>query len=384
VERPVLVAVFDRGELQSVRTLSPERERSAAILAATGGAVLVLLAMALAAGLVKAFGLVVHAPTFFLSWLGVAGAVAIASARWVRERVGRYRLGADMEADAFAMAEVDLVRRVGDEYQIGICPGMSGVLEHARSTTPLESFTRHGVGTLALPHEGKVRVEIGTSTFVITRRRIGARQAAPLRERLGWLASGPLRRLVRATAVGIPVAVAATLLGSVPAALAVTDLDQRFAIPRNATPVEAERLIHARAQFETQSLHQCFDPLPLSCHRPGFVGVGVALSRDGEVLRHWISRSTYDEADCPVTSCMEKVVAGWTFSPMRERMNVVLPIQVKRTRRPLALQQRVMIISPREAEPILNAANATGSGEIEGGSGCMDWDSGAVPAAQEN
>ena len=70
MERPVVVALLDRGELQSVRTLSPERERSAALWAAAGGAGLVLAAMALAAGLVKGFGLVVHAPTFFLSWLG--------------------------------------------------------------------------------------------------------------------------------------------------------------------------------------------------------------------------------------------------------------------------------------------------------------------------
>jgi len=370
-----VVAVFDRGELQSVRTLSPERERSAALLAATGGAVLVLLAMAAAAGLVKAFGLVVHAPTFFFSWLAVAGAVAIASARWVSARVGRYRLGADIEADAFAMTEVDLVRRVGADYEIGLCPGMTGVFEHARSTTPLESFTRHGLSLLPLPQEGKVRIEIGTSTFVIARRRIGSRQAVPLRERLGWLASGTLRRLVRATALGVPLAAAATLLGSVPAALAVTDVDQRFAIPHNATPLEAERLIRAKAQFETQSLHQCFDPLPLSCHRPGFVGVGLSLSRDGEVVSHWISRSSYDEQDCPVTSCMEKVVAGWTFSPMRERMNVVLPIQVKRTRRPLALQERVLIVSPHSVDPVIDA-----------GSGCMDWDSGSIhaPVPDEN
>jgi hypothetical protein len=362
-----VVAVFDRGELQSVRTLSPERERSAGLLAATGGAVLVLAAMALAAGLVKAFGLVVHAPTFFVSWLGVAAAVAIASARWVRVRVGRYRLGADIEADAFAMADVDLVRRAGADYEVGLCPGMSGVLEHGRSTTPLESFTRHGVTVVPLPHEGKLRVEIGTSTFVIARRRIGSRQRVALSERLGWLTSAMFRRLVRATAVGVPVAALATLLGSVPAAMAVTDQDQRWAIPRNATPLQVERMIRAKAQFETPSLHQCFDPLPLACHHPGFVGVGLALSQDGEVLEHWISRSTYDEVDCPVTACMERVVAGWTFSPMRERMNVVLPIQVKRTRRPLALQEHVVIVSPRSADPVIDA-----------GSGCLDWDAGGA------
>jgi hypothetical protein len=360
VERPVVVAVFDRGELQSLRTLSPERERSAALLAGAGGAVLVLAAMALAAVLVKGFGLVVHAPTFFLSWLGVAGAVAIASARWVSARVGRYRLGVDIEADAFAMADVDLVRRVGADYEVGLCPGMSGQIEHGRSTTPLEAFTRQGATSIPLPHEGKVRVEIGTSTFVVTRRRLGARQAIPLRERMGWLASGTFRRLVRAAAIGTPIAAMATLLGSVPAALAVTDLDQRWAIPRSASPLEVERLIRAKAQFETPSLHQCFDPLPLACHRPGFVGVGLALSREGEVLSHWIARSTYDEQECPVTSCMEKVVARWTFSPMRERMNLVLPIQVKRSQRALASQDSVVIVNPRVTDA---------------GTGCLDWDS---------
>jgi hypothetical protein len=368
VERPVVVALFDRGELQSVRTLSPERERSAALLAAAGGAVLVLAAMALAAGLVKGFGLVVHAPTFFLSWLGVAAAVAVASARWVGVRVGRYRLGADIEADAFAMADVDLVRRVGADYEIGLCQGMSGAVEHARSTTPLEAFTRHGAVSIPLPHEGKVRVEIGNATFVVTRRRIGSPHSIAMRERLHWLAAGTAHKLLRAAAIGVPVAALATLLGSVPAALAVTDFDARWAIPRTATPVEVERLIRAKAQFETPSLHQCFDPLPLSCHRSGFVGVGLALSREGEVVSHWISRSTYDEAECPVTNCMEKVVSTWTFSPMRERMNVVLPIQVKRTRRSIGASAgaaaNVVVINPRV---------------VDAGSGCLDWDSGSEP-----
>ncbi len=359
MERPVVVAVFDRGELQTVRTLSPERERSAAVLAGTISAMLVLLAMALAAGLVKGFGLVAHAPTFFLSWLGVAGAVAIASGRWVRARVGRYRLGADIEADAFAMTDIDLVRRVGADYEIGLLPGMSGAIEHGRSTTPLEAFLRQGPVGLPLPQEGKVRIEIGTSTFVITRRRLG-RQAVPMSERWTWLASGTFRKLVRAAALGTPVAALATLLGSVPAALAVTDFDERWAIPRTATPLEVERLIRAKAQFETPSLHRCFDPLPLSCHQPGFVGVGLALSREGEVLSHWIARSTYDETECPVTTCMEKVVSAWTFSPMRERMNLVLPIQVKRTRRALLDQANVVIVNPR-------------MGEAD--TGCLDWES---------
>src|SRR3989442_1698923 len=79
VERPVEVAVFQRGELQALRTLSPRRERRMAILAASSSAAVVLLAMAATAALVSSMGLIVHAPTFLVSWLGVAGGVALIS-----------------------------------------------------------------------------------------------------------------------------------------------------------------------------------------------------------------------------------------------------------------------------------------------------------------
>src|SRR5688572_11911601 len=100
--------------------MSPGRERWAAILAATTGATLVLGAMIGAAASLAALRFVVHAPTFFVSWLGVAGAVGYVSARWVRARLRSYRLGADIEADAFAMAEVELLRRAGGDYELGL------------------------------------------------------------------------------------------------------------------------------------------------------------------------------------------------------------------------------------------------------------------------
>jgi hypothetical protein len=366
VERPVEVTVFDRGELQSVRVLSPGRERWAALLAAATGATLVLGAMAAAAGVVTGFELVVHAPTFFLAWLGVAAVVGYVSARWVRARLARYRLGADIEADAFAMADVELVRRAGQDYELGLCPGMSGTIEHRHSSVPLEAFIRPGPTYLPLPPQGKVRVEIGHITFVISRRPAPEGRPFPLKEWMLWLATGPIRRLTRSAALGVPVALLATFFGSVPAVYAMTELDTRWSIPADATPAVAQKLIQAKAQFQTSTLHQCFDPLPLSCQRPGYVGVGVSLSKDGEVKSHWISRSTYDE-DCPVTSCMENVVAHWTFEPMPERMNVIIPIQVKRTRRPLLPPENVMLVTP----------------VYDGGDGCRD-SSGAsgVPSSE--
>ena len=349
MERPVEVAVFDRGELQSVRILSPRRQRWAALLAAATGATLVVGAMAGAAALLTAFRFVVHAPTFFLSWLSVAAVVGYVSARWVRSRMASYRLGADIEADAFAMAEVELIRRSGSDYELGLVPGMSGAFEHQHSSVPVEAFIRTGPVYLPLPPQGKVRVEIGSCTFVISRRAPAPGGAFPLREWLAWIANGPIRRVARAAALGTPVAALATVMGSVQMAHAMTDLDDRWAIPADATPVQAETLIRAKAQFQSASLHACFDPLPLACQRAGYVGVGLSLAKDGVVTSHWISRSTYGE-DCPVTSCMQDIVSSWSFQPMPERMNVVIPIQVKRTQKPLRLADNVIYVTPEVSD----------------------------------
>jgi hypothetical protein len=372
LERPVVVALFNRGELQSVRALSPQRERWAALVAGTAGATLVLGAMALAVVLLHALGLVVHAPTFFVSWLGVAAAVALVSARWARNRTGRYRLGADIEADAFAMHEVDFVRRVGADYEVGLVPGMSGSIEQGGRSVPIESLTQKGEVHVPLPASGKVRLEAGRITFVIARRALGTagtavstRLAEFWTEWLGSLAQSTVKRLVRAAAVGTPLAALATVLGAVPAALAVTENDGRWAIPGNATPLEVEKYIQVKAQLQSPELHQCFDTLPLACQRPGYVGVGLSLAKNGDVVSHWISRSTYGE-DCPVTSCMEKVVSTWSFEPMRERMNVIIPVQVKRTRKPLWQADNVEFSTP---DPDAGATAGTNGA-------CADTDSG--------
>jgi hypothetical protein len=74
--------------------------------------------------------------------------------------------------------------------------------------------------------------------------------------------------------------------------------------------------------------------MPIACQRPGYVGVGVSLSREGEIRSHWIARSTYG-AECPVDQCLSDVVSTWFFEPLPESMKVILPVQVLRTDRPL-------------------------------------------------
>jgi hypothetical protein len=334
VERPVEVAVFQRGELQALRTLSPRQERRTAALAAIGSSAVVLLAMAVTAALVSALGLVSHAPTFLISWLGVAAGVGWLSSRRARERARRFALGANIEADSFGAVEVDLVRRVGrrDDYDLGLVPGMTGSFDQARSPLPIESLTRTGAVRVPLPAEGKVCIEYGNATFVV-RRRPETTEALPFVERLRR-GLGAARRFVPLAGMAVPVAAIATMLGAVPAAMAVSDADMRSSIDDRATPLEIEQHIRSEAQRQVRTLHRCFDPLPLACQRPGYVGVGVSLAKDGEVRSYWVSRSTYGK-ECPVSQCMANVVSSWFFESMPEPMKVVIPIQVRRTSRPL-------------------------------------------------
>jgi hypothetical protein len=300
------------------------------MLAAGTGGTLVLLVMLAVAAVVTGFHQVVHAPTFFVVWLAAAALVGGIFSHWARRRLGRYRLGADIEADAFAMADIDLIRRAGDDYEIGLCLGMTGAFEHRHSALPVEGFVRTQPVYLPLPAAGRVRVEVGTSTFIISRKAAGSGGAFPLREWMAWLATGPMRRLLRGVGMATPVAIAVTMLGAVPEAYAVDAVEPGFGLRAAHDPLEKASRLWNKAQHQTASLHRCFDPLPLACQRSGFVAVGLELSRKGQVTSHWIARTSYGD-DCPVTSCMENVVASWTFEPLSDPLRVVIPIEVTRT-----------------------------------------------------
>ena len=359
MERPVEVAVFHRGEMQSLRILSPRQERRLAAVAAASTAAVVLAAMIATAGLLSSAGRIAHAPIFFLCWLGVAVGVAMVAARRARQRSRRYTLGVSIEADSFGATEVDLVRRVGrrDDYDLGLVPGMSGAFELGRSPLPIETLTRNGAVRVPLPPDAKVCIEYGPATFVIRRRNevIEPPVGVVERARRGLAAA---RRFVPLAGGAVPLAALATFLGTVPAAMAVSDKDMASSIPSWATPAEIEQHIRRGAQRQARALHQCFDPLPLTCQRPGYVGVGVSLSKNGEVRAHWVSRSTYDR-ECPVKECMSNVVAGWYFEPMPEAMRIIIPIQVRRTTKPLYDPRPVI------ARPLIMADPQSDAGAFE-------------------
>jgi hypothetical protein len=332
----VEVASFHQNELRAVTTLSPDGERLAAVLAALGAAALVLAAMIVGTVLVNLRRTVVHAPTFLIAWLGVAGTVAAIGARRAADRARRYVVGAALDADAFGSSEVDLVRRGAAGYELTLVPGMTGIIESGRSPLPVESLVASGPARLALPRQGRVWIRLGPATWVL--RHVAGSLTGP---NLSWAERmarswASLRRSMPMVAAGMPIAVLATLLGSTPAAMALGDKEMQSLIPAGATPWEIEQKVRLQAQRQVSSLHRCFDPMPLACQRPGFVGVGLSLSKQGEILSHWVSRSTY-AGDCPVTDCMADSAAQWFFEPLPEPMRLVLPIQVKRTTKPLHL-----------------------------------------------
>jgi hypothetical protein len=279
----------------------------------------------------------------------------------VRDRVRRYRIGAAVDADAFAPIDADLVQRVGRAgYQLQLAPGMSGVVETSSSSVPVEALMEERRATsVPIPADGAARVDVGACTFVVRRaappsasaEAATAPPAEPTKSAFDAMARVAVGKLSRFAAGGVPVAVVATLLGSTPQAMAVGEADMRSAIPASASPWQTERMLRDQAQRQANTLHSCFDALPLACQRSGYVGVGLELDQSGEVKSHWIARSTYGY-ECPVSACMESVVAGWYFEPIPSRaMRLVLPVQVLSRRETGAAPSQVTVIPSVAFEP---------------------------------
>jgi hypothetical protein len=207
---------------------------------------------------------------------------------------------------------------------------------------------RRGAGATA-------ELQIGTSAFVIRSR--PAEGAATVE-----LSRGLFRLFSRGALAGLQLAVVGSVFFAIPDGQTIGDRAMaRPPVPRAITPWEAEKWLRVQAQMQARSLHQCFDPLPVACQHSGYVGVGVSLSRDGEMRSNWIARSTYG-SDCPVDQCMKDVVSSWTFDPLPEAMRVVLPVQVLRTEKPLP---------PKVAEARVGAdPTSTRADAARAGGGC--------------
>ena len=305
------VAHLVNGEVISVRRLSRRRElRELAVALLVVGAAFVA-ATGLVAAILLGAHRVVYGPVYGAVWMFVAAGMGIVLGRRALERARRYRVGVSIDDDAFAGAEVDLVRRVGEGYELALVTGMTGTIEAGRSPIAVETLVSAS-HTTRVPLGGDVRAEIalGNTTFVV---RGGA--AAGREEPVS-------RALVEADSARPTLTVAAQLMAvasflyAVPVGAALGEADMKSSIPATATPwgkTEKGAACPGAGSRRARCIaYNPFDVMPLECQRPGYVGIGLSLSKEGEIRSNWIARSTFGK-ECPVDQCMAEVAAGWFF-----------------------------------------------------------------------
>ena len=312
--------------MASIRRLSSLGERRAALTTFALCAALSGVAGAIVALALVAAHRVVYGPGYLGLWVLVTAGVATFAARRAVARARTYQIGAAIDDDAFSAVPLSLVRRAKDGYRLRVAPGFTGRIQGERAPIAVESLAIAGAVEVPFPAGSRAELCLGPATFAL--RNIPAEGRAPA------LPDGVVRRLARRALLPLELAALGSLLCAVPAGAQISEVDMRSVIPAHATPWEIEKLLRAEAQTQARSLHRCFDVLPISCQRNGYVGVGLSLSREGEIRSQWIARSTFGE-DCPVNACMSDVVSTWFFEPMPEPMKVILPVQVLRTERPL-------------------------------------------------
>ncbi|MDB4982362.1 MAG: hypothetical protein JWM82_3114 [Myxococcales bacterium] len=340
MKQSVQIAHLVNGETLSVRILSPRNERRAAALSAFA-----VLSVTLTAGTLLALGLlaghrIIHGPVFVALWGALGVALTLLAAARARRRAGHYTIGLDLDDDAFSPLPITLVRRRGQQYELAVAPGMSGIIEGAATASGQRTRPVDGMGRahVALGDGVHAEIAIGKTTFAIRGLASeGARVA---------LSPGFCRPHVRRALAPIQLAALATFFCTVPAGALLGEHDMRSAIPADSSPWEVEKLLRQEAQIQAATLYACFEPLPLSCQHPGYVGVGLSLARDGEIRTSWIARSTYGK-ECPVDACMSNVISSWFFEPLPESMRIVLPVQVLRTSKPLPEHLGLASVSAR-------------------------------------
>ena len=270
---------------------------------------------------------IVYATPYLAVWLIAGVGAAVAAALRAAGRARCFETGTSIDDDAFSAGPLPLVRRTPGGYVMRLVPGMTGQLESGRAPMPLESVIGEGAVDVPLPPDARAEVEIGPATFVV--------HTGPDSGPVPPLPAGVLKRFTRKALLPLEVAaLASVLFCAVRVGSEIGDSDMKSAIPANATPMEAELALRAEAQTQARSLHQCFDVMPISCQKRGYVRFDVSLARSGEIRSQKIAYSSYG-ADCPVNECLSEVVGSWFFEALPQSMSVTLPVQVLRTDKPL-------------------------------------------------
>lgn len=324
----VEVVQLESGNALCVRVLSEQRERAGARRAAAVVALAILAAAGASYGIGRVLDKAIYLPAFVALWSLIGLGVGHHAVRRVARRLGRYTVGPRLESDAFAQVanDFDLVARRGSRFELTLLPGMHGHIESGRAPLPIEALVQDQRTVVSLDEGGSAEVAFGASRFVIRSRRSLA--ASPLPR--DWM-----RPFARSGILAVQLGLVASLFCLVPSSRVIDDRWLGHPVAKATTPWEAEKWLRIEAQRQAPSLYTCFDALPMACQRAGYVGIGVALSRDGDIRSQWIARSTYG-AECPVEKCMSDVISTWQFDPIPQAMRVILPVQVLRTEKPLA------------------------------------------------
>jgi hypothetical protein len=341
LERVIEVVHLEHGRAVSVHTLSAARERRgvwATLAFLAGGTALGIVLSVLVAHAIQKL---VYLPAFVGVWATLFLGLAWFAIPRVRGRLGRYTIGASLENDAFSQVSdrLTLVRRRADRFELTVLPGMHGHIENGRLPIPIESLLEGPSSTVNLDEGTVADVTLGPAQFIVRSRKFPTSTSASVASAAAIPADW-MRPFARTAVLVFQGGLVASLFCLGPSG---RPIDDRMSIHMNlktATPWEAEKWLRVEAQLQAPSLYACFERMPLACQRPGYVGIGVSLSGDGEIRSHWIARSTYD-AECPVESCMSDIVSTWAFDPLPQAMRVILPVQVLRTDKPLVLVQPV-------------------------------------------
>jgi hypothetical protein len=339
------VAHLVSGEVISVRVLSARAERQAALTAAATILGLTTLAAVADAVALRALGRIVHAPSFVALWGALAGILTALAAARAGARARRYLVGVDIDDDAYAPVQRALVHRGPEGYELALAPGMRGVVDGGPAPIDVDAAVRAGRTTVPVGAGMRAELTMSSTTFVV-RARAAAELGAP-----APLPAGFRRAFARRALTPIQLAAVGIFFLTVPLRAPIGETDMKSAIPADASPWDVEKLLREEAQKQARSLHACFDPLPLTCQHPGYVGVGLSLARDGEIRSSWIARSTYGR-DCPVEACMSNVISKWFFEPIPEAMRIVLPVQVLRTDKPLPMHAALDDVGGPGARPV--------------------------------
>lgn len=324
----VEVVQLENGNALCVRVLSEPGERAGARRAAAVVALAILAAAATSYGIGRVLDKAIYLPAFIALWSLIGLVVGTHAVRRVSRRLSRYTVGPRLENDAFAQVatDFDLVARRGNRFELTLVPGMHGHIESGRAPLPIEALVNGRQTVVSLDEGGSAEVAFGASRFVIRSRKSLAESPLPR----DWK-----RPFARFGFLAVQGGLVASLFCLVPGSRMIDDRWLGHPVSRATTPWEAEKWLRIQAQHQAPSLYTCFDALPMACQRAGYVAVGVALSRDGDIRSQWIARSTYG-AECPVEKCMSEVISTWQFDPIPQAMRVILPVQVLRTEKPLA------------------------------------------------